>query len=462
MGRYSRYYDPDGVRDLAYSILRDAGRKPHGKGLSVTDLCVLLDWMHEHIAYELDCSQYGKEEYIATPKETLKSGRGDCEDHALLFGSLCLALGAKVRFALVPGHAFSEICLGPSSNFNGNAAIADIRRYITKRSKGFDLPIGDVPFSQGKLASGWTRSRSGTYTRHPRRWSAYSRKFHRVQWNVSDGEVYMPIDDCYCMMYPGDVARMAEFKGSGSQGLWRKVDYEYPSSRSQASKPSPEPSKGTPSKRPKRVTRTTKKRPSAPKARHGKRYTGTLIALIAALLVGGHFAAHFPLAVDSSVACLLLWTAWQGYEVGLFEQGIKLAAWLIPVALSLWLLDRCDTLYLEYVAVEVPYRRALIALVLFASSALTLRALVNLVADGRHSSVLDGLLGAVFGAAMGLVGVSLCILLSLRFGADLGWTPPYGDSIAASYAQDYTPFETDEFNQAREAFDALEVTPRLP
>ena len=62
----------------------------------------------------------------------------------------------------------------------------------------------------------------------------------------------------------------------------------------------------------------------------------------------------------------------------------------------------------------------------------------------------------------GVVSVSLCILVSLRFGPDLGWTPPYGDSIAASYAQDYTPFETDEFNEARDAFDALSVTPRLP
>jgi hypothetical protein len=462
MGRYSSYYDPDGVRDLAYSILRGAGRKPDGHGVSVTDLCVLLDWMHEHIAYELDASQYGKEEYIATPGETLKSGRGDCEDHALLFGSLCLALGAKVRFALVPGHAFSEICLGPSSEFRGKAAIAEIRRYITKRSKAFGLPVGDVPFSQGKLASGWTRSRSGAYTRHPRKWSTYARKFHRVQWNVSDGEVYMPIDDCYCMMYPGDVARMGEFKGSGSKGLWRKVTYEYASNRHHTSKPSPAAASSTPSKRPKRVTRTTTKRPSAPKARHGKRYTGTLIALMATLLVAGHFAEQFPLAVDSAAACLLLWTAWQGYEVGLFEQGIKLAAWLIPIALSLWLLDRCDTLYLDYVAVEIPSRRAIIALALFVCSALILRALVNLVADGRHSSTLDGLLGAVFGAAMGVVSVSLCILVSLRFGPDLGWTPPYGDSIAASYAQDYTPFETDEFNEARDAFDALSVTPRLP
>ena len=119
---YSKYYDAHAVKDLAFSILKAKGRSPDGKSWSILDLCILFDWMHQNIRYEYDRNQYGEDNYIATPAETLKSGYGDCEDHALLFGSLCMAIGASVRMAIVTSldgtqcHAFTEVCLGETGD----------------------------------------------------------------------------------------------------------------------------------------------------------------------------------------------------------------------------------------------------------------------------------------------------------------------------------------------------------
>ena len=454
MGRYARYFDPQGVSDLAFSILRSAGQRPRGKGVSLTDLCVLLDWMHENIAYELDSDQYGRQEDIATPQETLRSKRGDCEDHALLIGSMCLALGAKVRFALVPGHAFSEICLGPSSDFDGKAAVKEIRRYIDTRSRSFGLSFGEVPFSQGKLASGWSRNSAGDYTRNPRRWSTYSRKFHRVQWNIIDGEIYMPVDDCYCMMYPGDVARMTEFMGSGSGGLWREVDYELALPEKAATKAAPPEASR---ERPVRVSPRPSRRPSAPRTRNGRRYLGALVTIMASLLIAGHIGGELPIALDAAVGCLALWSAWRGYQLGFFEQGIALMAWVLPVVLSLWLLNWADGLYLEYVDVALPYRKALIVLLLFGVSAALMRALVKSVADGRRSSAVDGLLGSVFGVAMAVVMVALALPFASRTAAEFGWEPELNDSIMASYAKAYDPLNSEIVIQAKDAVSGLEL-----
>lgn len=52
-------------------------------------------WANRHIAYTEDKDQYGKSDFWAGARRTLKSGRGDCEDIALAKMHLLLAAGVS-------------------------------------------------------------------------------------------------------------------------------------------------------------------------------------------------------------------------------------------------------------------------------------------------------------------------------------------------------------------------------
>ena len=54
---------------------------------------VIMYFVQDAIDYETDVSQYGTEEFWATPLETVYSGHGDCEDTAVLYMSIALAMG---------------------------------------------------------------------------------------------------------------------------------------------------------------------------------------------------------------------------------------------------------------------------------------------------------------------------------------------------------------------------------
>jgi hypothetical protein len=46
-------------------------------------------WVKNNIKYRKDIYNYGIFEYWATPIETFRKGKGDCEDRAILFSWLC-------------------------------------------------------------------------------------------------------------------------------------------------------------------------------------------------------------------------------------------------------------------------------------------------------------------------------------------------------------------------------------
>lgn len=50
-------------------------------------------WVHLNISYVSDSEAHGWGDYWQTPYETLRLGTGDCEDTAVLFASICGALG---------------------------------------------------------------------------------------------------------------------------------------------------------------------------------------------------------------------------------------------------------------------------------------------------------------------------------------------------------------------------------
>ncbi len=228
MTDYAQHFDSAGVRDLAFSILRHEGREPDGCRWSIRDLCILFDWMHANISYESDESLFGKREFVAGPLRTFELKRGDCEDHALLYGSLCLAVGASVRLALVPEHAFLEVCLGNQSHEQMESIEDEVHRHLKDKSRALGLPGGFV-VHQGKLANGW-RKTAGGYERTGSRWSYWEYNFKGVGRIIERGRaVYVPVDDCLGMTYIGDIKKLDRYRASDSSKMWADVVYQYPS-----------------------------------------------------------------------------------------------------------------------------------------------------------------------------------------------------------------------------------------
>lgn len=64
-------------------------------------LSLILSFV-QYIPYQSDKETTGREDYPRYPVETIVDGRGDCEDKAILFASLCRALGYKVILLLYP------------------------------------------------------------------------------------------------------------------------------------------------------------------------------------------------------------------------------------------------------------------------------------------------------------------------------------------------------------------------
>ena len=75
---------------------------------------VALSIVHENVAYATDQEMHGVSDYWQYPAETLLSGKGDCEDQALLLASLLEALGMDTVLVIEPGHASVGVCTGNS------------------------------------------------------------------------------------------------------------------------------------------------------------------------------------------------------------------------------------------------------------------------------------------------------------------------------------------------------------
>lgn len=59
-----------------------------------------------------------RDEYFATPRETILNGLGgDCDDHAILMASCMRAIGGMTRIVLIKGHAYPELYCGDKKGF---------------------------------------------------------------------------------------------------------------------------------------------------------------------------------------------------------------------------------------------------------------------------------------------------------------------------------------------------------
>lgn len=59
-----------------------------------------------------------RDEYYATPNETINNGMGgDCDDHSILMASALMSIGAKCRLVIVEGHMYPELYVGNKKDF---------------------------------------------------------------------------------------------------------------------------------------------------------------------------------------------------------------------------------------------------------------------------------------------------------------------------------------------------------
>jgi hypothetical protein len=91
----------------------------------------LLSWVSTHIAYASDTSEWGHEEYWASPEQTFNAGKGDCDDKAILFMYFAYTQGLMRDVHLV------GIVL---PNGNGHAIVRQDDRYYDP-TRGVSYPV---------------------------------------------------------------------------------------------------------------------------------------------------------------------------------------------------------------------------------------------------------------------------------------------------------------------------------
>lgn len=59
-----------------------------------------------------------RDEYYATPRETILNGLGgDCDDHSILMASCLMSIGAQCRLVIIEGHMYPEMFVGNKDDF---------------------------------------------------------------------------------------------------------------------------------------------------------------------------------------------------------------------------------------------------------------------------------------------------------------------------------------------------------
>lgn len=122
-----RFTEPDDcITSLASQIDSETGLS----GLWLVDY--YRAFVLDTIDYESDRDSHGRREYWQLPTETLLLGRGDCEDRAFLFISLCRASGFDCVIVNEPGH----VSAGVDVEGEGNHVSYDGRDYLAVDPSG--------------------------------------------------------------------------------------------------------------------------------------------------------------------------------------------------------------------------------------------------------------------------------------------------------------------------------------
>ena len=111
--------------------------------LSKTERVNLAISFVQSLEYTSDSVTAGYDEYQRYPVETLVEEGGDCEDTAILLGSILKELGYGVRGVLVPGHM--AIAVKGDESVSGTYYTEGGSRYYYIETTGEGWQVGDIP-----------------------------------------------------------------------------------------------------------------------------------------------------------------------------------------------------------------------------------------------------------------------------------------------------------------------------
>lgn len=76
----------------------------------------LFKYINQNFKYVPDAQ---RDEYYASPRETILNGLGgDCDDHSILIASCLMSIGAKCRLVIIEGHMYPEMYVGSKKDFD--------------------------------------------------------------------------------------------------------------------------------------------------------------------------------------------------------------------------------------------------------------------------------------------------------------------------------------------------------
>lgn len=103
------------VRNFAVKYSLEYFDEYSNKYQMTTRYLSLFRYINKNFKYVPDSQ---KDEYFATPKETILNGLGgDCDDHSILMVSTLMAIGAKCRIVIIKGHMYPELYVGDKKDY---------------------------------------------------------------------------------------------------------------------------------------------------------------------------------------------------------------------------------------------------------------------------------------------------------------------------------------------------------
>jgi hypothetical protein len=104
------------VRNWAVKKSLEHFREYEGRYGMLTRHLSLFKYINNNFRYVPDIH---RDEYYATPSETIENGMGgDCDDHSILMASALMNTGARCRLVIIEGHMYPEMYVGSKQQFD--------------------------------------------------------------------------------------------------------------------------------------------------------------------------------------------------------------------------------------------------------------------------------------------------------------------------------------------------------